>query len=96
MNIIIEFIGQSYMTLMLLLGLIIIMLVNRRIKIDGVQYVWAIASLVFIITVCEYVEYWCDTYNKPIWIRYVKSAITYSLNPLLILLELYLIAPIKH
>ncbi|WP_294413494.1 histidine kinase [uncultured Ruminococcus sp.] len=96
MNIIIEFIGQSYMTMMLLLGLIIIMLVNRRIKIDGVQYVWAIASLVFIITVCEYVEYWCDTYNKPIWIRYVKSAITYSLNPLLILLELYLIAPIKH
>ena len=96
MNIIIEFIGQSYMTLMLLLVLIIIMLVNRRIKIDGVQYVWAIASLVFIITVCEYVEYWCDTYNKPIWIRYVKSAITYSLNPLLILLELYLIAPIKH
>ena len=96
MNIIIEFIGQSYMTLLLLLGLIIIMLVNRRIKIDGVQYVWAIASLVFIITVCEYVEYWCDTYNKPIWIRYVKSAITYSLNPLLILLELYLIAPIKH
>ena len=96
MNIIIEFIGQSYMTLMLLLGLVIIMLVNRRIKIDGVQYVWAIASLVFIITVCEYVEYWCDTYNKPIWIRYVKSAITYSLNPLLILLELYLIAPIKH
>ncbi|MCR4639836.1 histidine kinase [Ruminococcus sp.] len=96
MNIIIEFIGQSYMTLMLLLGLIIIMLVNRRIKIDGVQYVWAIASLVFIITVCEYAEYWCDTYNKPVWIRYVKSAITYSLNPLMILLELFLIAPIKH
>ncbi len=37
MNIIIEFIGQSYMTLMLLLGLVIIMLVNRRIKIDGVR-----------------------------------------------------------
>ena len=96
MNILLEYIGQSYMTLMLLLGLMIIMLANKRTKIDGVQYVWAIASLVFIITVCEYAENWCNTYNKPIWIRYAKSALTYSLNPLLILLELYLIAPIKH
>ena len=96
MNILLEYIGQNYMTLMLLSGLVVILFANKRTKVEGVQYVWAIAAIVFIITICEYAEYWCDTYNKPIWIRYVKSAISYSLNPLMILLELYLVAPIKR
>lgn len=81
---------------MLLAGLLVILIANHRTKIKGTQYVWAIMGIVFVITVFEYIEIWCDTYNKPLWILYAKSAITYSLYPLLMILELFLIAKIKH
>jgi len=96
MCIVMEYISGSYMTLMLLVGLTVIMIANHRTKIEGVQYVWAITGIVFALTLCEYLEVWCDTYHKPVWILYLKAALSYTLHPLLILLELYLIAPIKH
>ena len=65
MQYITEYISDNYMTLMLLTGLAVILLANRRTKIEGTQYVWAIMGLAFIITVFEYLEKWCDTYNKP-------------------------------
>ena len=96
MKIIFEYIGESYMTLMLILGLVVILFANRRTKIEGVQYVWVITGLVFALTIFEYLESWCSTYHKPIWILYMKAAVCYLIYPLLIILELYLVAPIKH
>ena len=96
MNMLLEYIGQSYITLILLAGLIVILLANRRTKIEGVNLVWVMIGLIFLLTLCSYAESWCYENNKPVWIRYVKSSIFYSVNPLLILLELYLIAPIRH
>lgn len=91
-----EYISSSYTTLMLLAGLMVILLANRRTKIEGTQYVWAIMGIVFAITVFEYLEIWCDTYRKPLWILYIKAAATYSLYPLMMILELFLIARVKH
>ena len=96
MQYITEYIRNSYMTLMLLAGLVVILIANRRTKIEGTQYVWAIMGIVFTITVFEYLEKWCDTYNKPVWILYFKALFTYSLYPLLMIMELFLIARVKH
>lgn len=96
MQYITEYISNSYMTLMLLAGLVVILIANRRSKIEGTQYVWTIIGLVFTLTVFEYIEKWCIAYDKPVWIMYMKAAVCYSIHPLLILFELYLIAPIKH
>lgn len=96
MNYVMEYIGQNYMTLLLLAGIIVIIMANRRTKIDGMRYIWEIIGLVFMLTVFEYLEDWCITYDKPIWIRYMKSAVCYSIHPLIIILELYLIFPLRH
>ena len=96
MKIIMEYISQSYITLMLLAGLTVILIANRKTKIQGTQLVWIIMELVFVLTSCEYLEYWCDTYNKPLWILYFKTTLIYLIYPFIVLLELYLVAPIKR
>ena len=96
MNILLEYFSKSYMTLMLLAGLVVILVANRRTRIEGTQYMWAIMGIVFAITVFESLEQWCDTYHKSLWILYFKAAVTYSLYPLLMILELFIIARIKH
>ena len=96
MSILLEYIGESYMTIMLIAGLVVILFANRATKIDGVRYVWVITGLVFALTLFEYLESWCTDYHKPVWILYVKGAVCYIIHPLLIILELFLIAPIKH
>ena len=96
MQIIMEYISQSYITLMLLAGLTVLLIANCRIKIQGTQFVWIIMGLVLVLTMCDYIEYWCNTYHKPLWILYVKTSLIYWIYPLIVLLELYLVAPIKH
>ena len=81
MKILLEYIGQNYMTLLLITGLIVVLISNKRVKIEGMKYMWAIIIIVFVLSICEYTEYWCDKYHKPVWILYVKSAITYNLYP---------------
>ena len=96
LTIICEYISQCYITLLLLSALTVILIANRKTKIDGTQYVWAIMGLTFVVTSCEYLEYWCNTYDKPVWILYVKTALVYLIYPLVGLLELYLVVQIKH
>ena len=91
-----DYVTNYYITLMLLSGLVIILISNRRNKIEGVKYVWIVTGLVFAVTVFENLEKWCIAYDKPIWIMYFKSAVCYSIYPLLILMQLFLIVPIKH
>lgn len=96
MQFITDYIRNSYTVLMLLAGLAVMFIANRRKKIEGTQYFLAIIGILFAITVFEYLEKWCDTYQKPVWILYFKAAVSYSLYPLLMILELFLIARIKH
>lgn len=96
MQMIMEYISQSYITLMLLAGLTVILIANRKTKIEGTQFVWTIMGLVLVLTSCEYIQYWCITYNKPMWIMYVKTTLIYLIYPLISLLELYFVASIRH
>ncbi|MCR5121133.1 MAG: histidine kinase [Ruminococcus sp.] len=96
MNFFEELIKNYYITFMLLAGLVLILIANRRNKIEGVQYVWAVTGLVFTLTLLENLEKWCDVYDKPVWILYFKAAVAYLTHPLLIIMQLYFIAPVKR
>lgn len=91
-----ELIENYYITLILLAGLFIILIANRHNKIEGVKFFRALTALAFVLTLLENLEKWCDAYNKPVWILYFKAAICYCVQPLLIIMQLYLIAPIKR
>lgn len=96
MDIIIDYFNDSYMTLMLIAGLIVILAANRKTKIKGIQYVWAVIGIVFTLTVLEALENWCDTYHKSIRILYFKTTLVYTLYPLMALIEIYLIVSVKR
>lgn len=96
MQMLLEYLSRNFMTLILLAGLIVILSANSETKIKGVEYIRYILALVFILTLCIFTEYWCNLYQKPVWILYVKAAVYYIINPLMVLLELYLVAPVKH
>lgn len=96
MQIISEYISNSYMSLMPLAGLTVILTANRKTKIEGTQYIWGIMGVVLLLTICEYVEIWCDTYGKDYRILYPKTMLVYWLTPLIPLLEVYLIEPVRH
>ena len=91
-----ELIENYYITLILLAGLVIILIANRHNKIEGAKFFRALTALAFVLTLFENLEKWCDAYNKPVWILYFKAAVCYCVQPLLIIMQLYLIAPIKR
>ena len=91
-----DYFKNYFITLMLLSGLIIILIANRKNKIAGEKYVWAVTGLVFVMTLFENLEKWCIDYDKPVWILYLKAAVCYSILPLLIILGLFFIAPVKR
>lgn len=93
---IITYITNNYITLLLLSALAVLLIANRRVKIDGLQYIWLIMGIVFALTLCEAFEDMCDLYNWDYKLLYVKTAIVYWLYPLTAMLELYLVAPIKR
>lgn len=93
MTYVLEYLSTSYLTLIMLAGLAMIQVANRRAKIEGVQYIWAIMGLVFLLTVLDYIEYWAEAYDKGIFWLYIKTSGIYCIYPLIALLELYLIVP---
>ncbi|MCR5168479.1 MAG: histidine kinase [Oscillospiraceae bacterium] len=96
MQFITDLFNNYFITLMLLSGLIIILIANRKNKIAGEKYVWAVSGLVFLLTLFENLEIWCIDSDKPVWILYLKAAVCYSIYPLLIILGLFFIAPVKR
>lgn len=93
---IMTYITNNYITLLLLSALVLLLIANRKMKIDGLQYIWLIMGIVFTLNICEAVEDMCDLYMWDYRLLYIKTAIVYWLYPLTALLELYLIAPIKR
>jgi len=92
----ITYITNNYITLLLLASLLLLLIVNRKMKIEGLHYMWIIIGIVFVLTICEAVEDMCDLYGWNVRILYFKTAAVYWLYPLTAMLELYLVAPIKH
>ena len=90
------YITNNYMTLLLLASLTVLLIANRKMKVDGLQYIWLIMGIVFTLTLCEAVEDMCDLYMWDYRLLYIKTALSYWLYPLMAMLELYLIAPIKR
>ena len=96
MHIITEYLSMNYFTFIMLLGLAIIQFANRKAKINGVQYIWIIMGLVFLLTILNYLEYWVSAYHKNVRWLYFKTSTLYCIYPLVALLELYLIAPVRR
>lgn len=90
------YISENYITLILLSALVIMLIVNRKMKISGLHYVWLMIGMTFVLTVCRAVEEMCDIYGWDCRILYFKTTAVYLIYPLTAMLELYLIAPIKH
>ena len=91
-----DYLTNNYITLMLLAALAMLLTVNRRMKIHGIQYMWATICIVLGLTVAEALEDICDTYMLDHRILYIKTAFVYWFYPLTAMLQLYLVAPIKH
>ena len=91
-----DYITNNYITLLLLSALSMLLIVNRKMKTSGLNFVWAIIGIVFGLTLCEALEDACDVYHWNYRILYFKTALVYWLYPLTAMLELYLIVPIQH
>ncbi|MBR1383617.1 MAG: histidine kinase [Ruminococcus sp.] len=91
-----DYITNNYITLLLLAALTMLLIVNRRMKISGLRYYGAIVAIVLGLTVAEAAEDICDAYMLDVRILYVKSAFVYWFYPLIAMLELYLVVPLKH
>ena len=84
------------MTLLMLAALTMLLIVNRRMKINGLQYYGALMLIVLGLTVAEAAEDICDAYMLDVRILYVKSAFVYWLYPLTAMLGLYLVVPLRY
>lgn len=91
-----DYLQSSYVTLMILATLIVLMYTNRSVTIQGRGLIYVVSGLVFLVSVLEYVEEWCDAYDKNYRILYFKAAGIYILYPLIILLILYMTGGVKR
>ena len=91
-----EYLESSYLTLMILATLIVMLFTNRNVMIKGKGLIYVVAGLILLVSVLEYVEEWCDAYDKSYRILYYKAAGIYTLYPLIILLLLFLAGDVKH
>ena len=96
MRVILDFVSESYITLMILLGLTSVIFANRRSKIEKVYIINIMMILSLVLVICEFVEDWCDKYNRDYHILYFKSMMIYWLYPLMALLAIYLTVPVKR
>ena len=91
-----DYIGNNYVTLLMLLGLLLIFYINRRAEIGGIKYFRAMIGIVFMLTLCEALEDICDIYGLSVRVLYLKTALVYWFYPLIAMLELYLVVPMKR
>ena len=92
-----EYAQDAYLTLLIVMALVAMMISNKGvgIKSESKQLIYIVAALTIVLSVSEYLETWCDQYEKSYHILYVKAAIIYTCYPLVALLILYL-AEAKH
>ena len=90
------YVENGYLTLIILATLTVMMFSNRSVKIRERWMIYVTAGLTLLVSVCEYLEVWCDSYGLSYRILYYKAAAIYSLYPLILLLLLYMTGGAKH
>lgn len=91
-----DYVSSNYLTLLILASLIILLIVNHGARITGLRHIRSIIGIVFTLTLLEALERACDAYQWNYRILYFKTTLSYCLYPLIALLELRLVAPIKR
>lgn len=87
-----EYAQDAYLTLVIVAALVVMMISNGGvgIKRKSKVLICVIAALALVLSAAEYLETWCDQYEKSYHILYFKAAVVYSCYPLVALLILYL------
>ncbi|MBP5281242.1 MAG: histidine kinase [Lachnospiraceae bacterium] len=91
-----EYFQSSYLTLMILVTLLVMMYANRNVKFQERGLIYLVSGLTFLASVFEFLEEWCDMYNKSYRILYFKAGAIYTIYPLIILIILYLTGDVKR
>lgn len=95
MRFIISLFTENYLTVMILAAFFVLLLANRAERSVRSTLIGFAMLLTFGIAVLDQTEEWCDLYQKPVWILYIKSALVYTIYPLILLLETFVSIPIK-
>lgn len=96
---ILEYFATNFITIMIMIALVVIMLVNRKLKIPATRWFFALISVVLILSVLDYMNAFLagDLLYKPdfnpIKARTVVDTLSYILRPFVILIELLVILP---
>lgn len=96
MRFITAFYQENYLTVMLLAAFAVLVFMNRATD-RKVHILFAVAMTMTLgIAILDQVEEWCDFYQKPVWILYVKCAMVYTIYPLILLIESLVTLKIKR
>ena len=96
---ILTYLTSNFLTIMIIIALIIMMIVNRKLKIPATQYFYALIVVVMLLSVLDFVNAFLarELEQKPdfdpIFIRTVVDAISYMIRPIVIMIEVLVIQP---
>lgn len=94
-----SYFSSNFITIMLLVTVLVMMLVNRKLKIPATQMFYAAITVILVLSVLEFFDYYLagEFSQKPsfdtIWPRTVTETLIYSFRPLVVLAELLIILP---
>lgn len=89
---VINFITYNYLSLILLFGISLLVLLNRKIKIPAVNTIWLILALVFCVLIVNFISEWADQDVSRREANYWTAVLKYTFNPLIICLEVVVLA----
>lgn len=95
---VLDFISYNYISLILLLGIGLTVLLNRRVNIPAVNTIWLILGLVFSILIVNFISEWANEDTTRQTANYWTTVLKYAINPFIICLEGVLLAdkPLKR
>lgn len=94
---VLDFIAYNYISLILLLGIALTVLLNRKVNIPAINTIWLILGLVFCILVVNFISEWANQEITRQTANYWTTVLKYALNPFIICLEVVLLVdgPLK-
>ncbi len=91
-----DYLSSNYLTVMVLLAFTTLLLIDRSITNKPIKLLAASMLLTLMVSFLGQLEIWCDLYDKPVWILYIKSALVYMIYPMILLFELFVTLPNKN
>ena len=96
MGVVIDFFGKNHMTFMMLAGLTVILIANRKVKVEGMGYLIGLMIMAVLLAASQYLEDWCIAYHRSYRILYIRTTLVYWIFPLISLYVLYMTVPIRR